>query len=134
MKNWILGYVVALGVMSVMDAIWLGLMVPRFYVPKMDALIADNPKWAAAVIFYLLYAAGILFFAILPSLTTNKSITAAALIGGAFGFFAYATYDLTNHATLKNWPLAITLVDLVWGTVVTSAVTVISVTILRKFF
>lgn len=134
MKNILISYLTSLTVMAVFDAIWLGTMVSRFYNPKLGTLIADTPKWMPAVLFYLLYAAGITFFVILPSLESNKSILTTLFIGAAFGFIAYATYDLTNHATLRNWPLAVTVVDLAWGTAVTGVVGALSVLIARKIF
>lgn len=90
------------------------------------------PNWSAAIIFYLLFIVGILIFAVLPNIDQpwQKSLIAGML----FGFFCYATYDLTNFATLKNWPLNITIIDMVWGTTLTGVVAVISHFIANKIF
>lgn len=83
--------------------------------------MADTVNWPAAIIFYLLFIVGIMIFAIYPGAEAN-SIKKAAVYGALFGFFTYATYDLTNLATLNNWSLTVTLVDIIWGTLLTAVV------------
>lgn len=101
------------------DSVWLTLTASRLYKPLLGDLLMDGFRPAPAILFYLIYIAGIIFFAIQPAFATGRWTT-AALYGAAFGFCAYATYDLTNQATLKNWPVAITVADLCWGTALTA--------------
>jgi uncharacterized membrane protein len=115
-----IAYIACLIVMGVLDFFWLTTMSPAVYRPDLGAVLADDPKMAAAVIFYLTYVAGILIFAVRPALADGEWRT-AALYGALFGFFAYATYDLTNFATLKVWTLRVTLLDMAWGTFLTGA-------------
>ncbi|MCX7865338.1 MAG: DUF2177 family protein [Novosphingobium sp.] len=102
-----------------LDALWLSQMVSRFYRPAIGHLLADKPNVSAAVAFYLLYVTGIVVLAVLPALERG-GLGKAAMLGALVGLLAYGTYDLTNHATLKDWPLRLTLVDMAWGTIVTS--------------
>lgn len=95
----------------VLDAAWLGTMGSRLYRPAIGHLMGGGVDWVAAVLFYVLYLAGLLGFALAPS----KNIGAAALRGALFGLVAYATYDLTNQATLRDWPWHVTVIDLCWG-------------------
>lgn len=88
-------------------------------------------NWAAALIFYLLFIVGLIVFVITPSLESNSWIK-ALILGALFGLITYATYDLTNLATIKNWPLVVTIVDLCWGTVLASAVSTISFLVAKK--
>lgn len=107
------------------DMLWLGVVAKDFYREKLGYLMADNVNWMAAVIFYLLYIGGILYFAIVPGLREGNWQT--ALIQGAlFGFFCYATYDLTNLATLRDWPISVVFVDICWGIVLTGGVAFLS--------
>jgi uncharacterized membrane protein len=103
------------------DAVWLGLVARTFYRKYIGFLMAPNPNWLAAIIFYLLFVVGILVLAVLPGLDAN-SLKTTLLRGALLGLIAYATYDLTNLATLKDWPLTVTVVDLIWGTVLSTAV------------
>ncbi len=116
----LLAYVGTGLVMGVLDAIWLTLMAPRLYQPAIGELLAPRPNMRAAVAFYLIYVFGIVFLAVLPALREGTAVRAATL-GAVFGLVAYATYDLTNQATLRVWPVHLTLVDLAWGTFVTTA-------------
>ena len=106
-------------VMVALDLIWLGGVASTAYQQGIGHLMADRPDVAVAVVFYVVYATGLTVFALVPHAAhagLGKTLTSAAL----FGFFAYATYDLTNLATLKNWPLELTLIDIAWGTVVSA--------------
>jgi uncharacterized membrane protein len=107
-------YALTVPVFFVIDILWLGVVAKGFYRKKLGFILSDNVNWAAAVIFYMIYIAGILFFSVRPALA-NNSWREAALLGALFGFFTYATYDLTNMATIKDWPMAIVLIDILWG-------------------
>ena len=124
-------YLIALPVFFGIDLIWLGLIARKFYQEQLGELMRVNVNWPAGIIFYLLFLVGLVFFAINPALE-KKSILSAALLGGLFGFFTYATYDLTNLATLKNWPLTITVVDIIWGIVLSTSVSVVTFFIASK--
>jgi len=113
------GWIASGFVFLILDAVWLSQMAPRLYRPAIGDMLADRPNFAAAAIFYLLYVTGILVLAVLPALEKG-SLAKAAALGAFVGLFAYGTYDLTNHATLKDWPARLTLVDMAWGTVLTS--------------
>lgn len=115
-----------------LDAVWLGTMVPRLYKPAMGDLVADPFQPVPAIAFYLIYAAGLAFFAIQPALVSGKWTT-ALISGAALGFVAYATYDLTNQATLRGWPVVITVVDLIWGTVASGLAATISYLALSRW-
>ncbi|MDQ1238128.1 MAG: hypothetical protein QG577_312 [Thermodesulfobacteriota bacterium] len=105
-------YVLTLIPFVVLDALWLGVVAPKFYKSQIGFILAKNPNWIAAVLFYLLYIAGMVVF------VTGRegTLLQAAMRGALFGLVCYATYDLTNLATLEGWPIAVTLVDLFWGT------------------
>jgi len=113
-------YLLTVPVFFAIDMVWLGFAARTFYRSHLGPLLRPNVNWAAAILFYLLYILGILIFATLPALE-DRSLPQAAVLGGLFGFFAYATYDLTNLATVARWPLAVTLVDLAWGAAVAAA-------------
>jgi uncharacterized membrane protein len=116
----IAAYLAALMGFVMLDACWLMLMGPRLYQPALGALMAAEVDWPAAALFYVVYAGGLLAFAVMPSIEAGR--TGVALRRGALmGFVAYATYDLTNQATLRGWPWAITLADLAWGVVVSGS-------------
>ncbi len=117
-------YLVTLGAFFLIDMVWLGLVARNFYRQQLGFLMKTNINWAVALIFYFLFVAGIVFFVVYPSIEKN-SWTYALLAGAFFGLVTYATYDLTNHATVKNWPLTVTLVDLVWGAVLSGTLSTI---------
>ena len=104
-------YVACLVVLLGLDAIWLTSMRQVLYEPAIGSLLADKPNFAAIVVFYLLYPMGVVFFAIAPA----DAWTQALLRGALFGLFAYATYDLTNQATLRLWSTRLTVLDMIWG-------------------
>lgn len=116
----IVAYVAAAVTALILDAIWLGLAVPRLYRPQIGHLLADQPNFVFAGLFYLIYVVGIVVFAVLPAADRGSWQTAVAL-GALLGLVAYGTYDFTNLATLRDWPLSLTLVDLAWGTFLTAA-------------
>jgi uncharacterized membrane protein len=102
-----------------LDALWLGVVAKSFYADSLGGLMADRPNFAVAGLFYALYILGIVIFVAGPALDSG-SCSRAAIRGALFGLFAYATYDLTNLATLRGWPVGLTLVDLAWGMAVTA--------------
>jgi uncharacterized membrane protein len=110
------GYLVALVTMVAIDLAWLGVMAPRFYKPVMGDIALPSFNLAPAIAFYLLYPVGLVIFAVAPALKSG-SVGTALIYGALFGFFTYATYDLTNQATLRNWTSQLTLLDVAWGTV-----------------
>lgn len=107
------------------DAVWLTTMAPKFYRKHMSGMLRKKPDFLAAVIFYLIYILGIIVFALSPALQEGSILYALGL-GGLLGFVMYATYDLTNQSTLKNWPKIVTVVDLAWGTFITATVTTLT--------
>ena len=114
-------YFLTIPVFFGIDMIWLGFVAKGFYRNNLGQLLRPDVNWTAALVFYLLYIGGILIFATMPALEKN-SLYQAVVLGGLFGFFAYATYDLTNLATLKDWPLNVVIVDIIWGIVLTASV------------
>ena len=124
-------YLIALPVFLAIDAVWLTVVAKNFYAKQIGYLMAKNPNLFAALIFYLIFIAGLVFFVITPALD-KKMWTHALLAGLFFGLVTYATYDLTNLATVKDWPLIITIVDLIWGTVLSSVVSGVAFFIASK--
>lgn len=118
-------YAIALPVFFAIDMIWLGLVAKNFYQKQIGYLMTPNVNWAAAIIFYLLFIVGLIVFVIEPALKI-QSWNHAVLYGALFGLITYATYDLTNLATLTNWPMMVTIVDLMWGTVLAASVSTIT--------
>jgi len=116
-------YVIAFTVFLGIDAVWLTLIAKNFYAKYIGYLMAKNPNLWVALIFYLIFIAGLVFFVITPALY-KKMWTHALLAGIFFGLVTYATYDLTNLATIKDWPLLVTIVDLIWGMFVSAVVSV----------
>ena len=117
-------YAVTLIAFFAIDMLWLGVVARGFYRKHLGFLMAPSPNWAAAIIFYLLFIGGILFFVLLPGLA-EKSLQATLVRAALYGLITYATYDLTNLATLKDWPLTMTIVDIVWGIVLSTSVSAI---------
>ena len=107
------------------DMLWLGFFARSFYKEKLGFILSDKVNWAAAVIFYLIYIGGILFFAVLPALR-EQSWTIALLNGAVLGALCYATYDLTNMATISQWPLIVVIVYIVWCIVLTGSVSLLT--------
>ena len=118
-------------VMAVFDGAWLLGVARGFYRTHLGFLMAERPNWAAAGAFYLLYAIGVTVFATQPGIDDGSAVT-AAWRGGLFGLVAYATYDLTNMATLRGWPTIVTIVDMAWGTVLSAAVAGIAAVVILQ--
>ena len=120
MMKYLIAYAATAFVFFAVDYIWLSQVARKFYYQRLEGLLLDQPNMAAAAAFYLIYIAGIVFFAVQPGLKSD-SILIALGYGALFGFFAYATYDMTNYATLKNWPIEVVVVDIAWGALLTGA-------------
>jgi len=114
-------YALTVPIFFAIDMVWLGYVAKGFYQQHLARFLSPNVNWSAALLFYLLYIAGILIFAVVPALEKD-AFGRAALLGGLFGFFTYATYDLTNLATLEDWPLKVVVVDIAWGVVLCAVV------------
>ena len=133
MAQFLTAYAITTVVFLGIDFVWLSKIAKRFYFDRLDGLLLEKPKMGAAVVFYAVYVVGIVFFAVAPALEDHSVLT--ALVHGAlFGFFAYATYDMTNYATLKNWSLTVSIVDVLWGTTLTGTASSIGYLGTRAFF
>jgi uncharacterized membrane protein len=130
-KRFLLVYAITLPIFFGIDLVWLGVVANAFYPRHLGHLLGDGVQWAPAVAFYLLYIGGIVFFAVKPAIEAGKP-GRAPVNGALLGLVAYATYDLTNQATMRDWPLIVTVVDLIWGTVLTGTVAVVSCLVSRR--
>lgn len=124
-------YAIALPVFFAIDMVWLGLVAKNFYRAQIGTLMKSDPNWAAAIIFYLIFIAGLVTFVISPAVEKN-SWAHALLFGAFFGLVCYATYDLTNLAVAKDWPLLVTIVDLAWGAALAASVSAITYFVANK--
>ncbi|MEI6529380.1 MAG: DUF2177 family protein [Candidatus Falkowbacteria bacterium] len=124
-------YLIALPVFLAIDMFWLGLVAKGFYAKQLGYLMKTNVSWVPAILFYLLFIVGLVVFVIIPALDKN-SWKEALVLGALFGLITYATYDLTNLATVKSWPLLVTCIDLLWGAVLSAAVSIITYLIATK--
>lgn len=120
--------------MVVIDGLWLGIMLNRFYAPNMGNLLSDSMAILPAVIFYFLYAIALNVFVVLPALRNNTGYLELFMLGLLFGMVTYGTYDLTNQATLKNWPWVLTVVDIAWGSCLAGVVSLISTYATKTFW
>lgn len=118
-------YLATLIAFFAIDMLWLGLVARSFYQKHLGFLLSPSTNWTAAVIFYLLFILGILVFVVLPGLE-DDSLKTTLIRAALYGLITYATYDLTNLATVKNWPVLLTVVDMAWGTVLSVAVSTVS--------
>lgn len=123
-------YLVSFVIFLVIDAVWLTLVAPKFYKSQIGHLMSDTPNLIAALIFYLIFIFGIVYFVLQPALET-RDFTKLIISAVLFGFITYATYDLTNLATLKDWPIKVTIVDLIWGTSLSSIVSILAYLVLK---
>lgn len=124
-------YAIAFPVFIALDMIWLGLVAKNFYQDQIGFLMKSEINWAAALVFYLLFVLGLVLFVIAPAIEKNSWVH-ALLFGALFGLVTYATYDLSNLATLKDWPLWVTVVDLAWGATLAASVSTASFFIARQ--
>ena len=123
MTFWIVSavYAIMLAAFLTLDLLWLGIAARGFYTRHLGRFFAEKVKWPAAFAFYFLFVAGLLIFAVAPAVALQSPLR-AALLGSLYGLFTYATYDLTNLATLKDWPIPIVVVDIGWGMVLSGLV------------
>jgi len=129
--NYLKEYGIAFITFFTIDLLWLGIVAKNLYNKHLGFILSSSPNWFAAIIFYLLYIAGVVFFVIDPAI--KKGSWKYALFAGIFfGFITYATYDLTNLATLKDWPINITIIDLIWGSTLGGSVSWITYSIITK--
>lgn len=128
MKQFLSAYIVAAIVFISCDAVWLSVMGPRLYKPLLQGLLSDTVRPTPAILFYLLYLTGIVVFAVLPSSRPFMALGRGAL----FGLIAYATYDLTNQATLRTWPAFLSVIDLSWGALITGIAALLAYIVCRK--
>jgi uncharacterized membrane protein len=117
--RFLVSYISTAVVFCLLDFAWLGLVAPTFYKSQLGALLLDKPNLWPALVFYALYVVGLVVFCVMPAID-GESWTKAAMLGALFGFCAYATYDLSNLATLKDWSTAVTVVDMGWGAIVSA--------------
>lgn len=126
MKTFLTAYVTSLLVMLPIDAVWLTLTGKRFYPSHIGHLLAEKPAFMPAVAFYLIYVLGLAVLVVIPAFNEARGYPETFLYGALLGLVAYGTYDLTNQATLKNWPSLVTLIDLAWGALLTGAVSALA--------
>lgn len=125
-------FLIAFVSLIVVDMVWIGGVAIGFYRSELGSLVADTVNWPAALLFYVFYSIALLIFVVGPALAAG-SVKKALTLGACFGFAAYMTYDLTNLATTRGWPLSITIVDLVWGTVLTAGISTLVYVLGKKF-
>ena len=125
-------YIATLAVFVLADMVWLSTMASRLYRPTLGDIALDGVNLPPAFAFYILYPVGLVIFAILPAVK-GESIFMALLYGALFGFFTYATYDLTNQATLRNWTLQLTLIDVAWGSALAAAAAAAGYSVANRF-
>ena len=133
MTRTVAAYVATLVVFLAIDSVWLTLTGDALYRPVLKDILLDGFRPVPAILFYLIYMAGLLRFAVLPGMASGNAVK-TALDGAAFGLTAYATYDLTNQATLKYWTTGLTLADLAWGTILSASAASIACWLMRKVF
>jgi uncharacterized membrane protein len=126
-------YGLAFVVFFAIDLIWLGIVAKNMYQKQIGHLLKADVNWVAAIVFYLLFIGGLVFFVLLPN-AVDSNVWKVLFTGAVFGFITYATYDLTNLATLKDWPIQITLIDLAWGTFLGASTSAIAYTLYNLIF
>lgn len=124
---------VAIVTFLLIDMVWLVLIARSLYQKELGFIMSPTVNWGAALVFYAIYICGLVFFVVQPAMA-QQSIQYAILAGAFFGLVCYATYDLTNLATLKDWPILITGIDLVWGASVSALTSAVTVWVATKFF
>ena len=132
LMQYLLAYFITAIIFLGIDFVWLGLVATKFYKSQIGVLMKDQPNLAVAAIFYLVYVVGLIIFAVAPALK-EESWQHALFFGALFGLFAYATYDFTNLATLKGWPVKVVVVDVLWGTTLSGIASLGGYLITRNF-
>lgn len=131
MTGYLTAYAIATILFLAIDAIWLGIVAKNFYATQLGDLMADNIRFGVAAAFYAVYTIGIIVFAIKPGMNADSWLMVAGY-SALFGFLAYGTYDFTNLATIRDWPVIVSVVDIVWGTTITTVTGVVTYFILKK--
>ena len=126
-------YLISFVVFFAVDLLWLGIIAKKLYQKEIGHLLKTDVNWIAAVVFYLLFIGGLVVFVLMPAVDAG-SLSKAILLGALFGFITYATYDLTNLATMKDWPLKITFIDLAWGTILGTSTSTITYLLYNLIF
>jgi len=130
--SYAIAYLVATAIFLLIDAIWLGVIAKNFYANQLGCFMADDIRFGVAAAFYAVYTIGIIVFAIKPGMNADSLLMVAGY-SALFGFLAYGTYDFTNLATIKDWPVIVSVVDIIWGTIITTVTGVATYLILKKF-
>lgn len=133
MKQFIYSTIICLALLLIMDFAWLSIMAQRFYKPYLGHIFTKDFNYLVAFVFYTLYAFGISYLLVVPTLNFNISQRELLMNGFVLGLVTYGAYDLTNQATIKDWPLAVTCVDMLWGGVLTSVATSATHSLLYSF-
>lgn len=124
-------YLIATGIFFAIDMVWLGVIAKNLYAKYLGYLMSPNINWLAAIIFYLLFIVGLVVFVISPGLASGSLVKTAGL-AALFGLVTYATYDLTNLATIRDWPILITIIDLIWGATLSTLVAIFTFLLAQK--
>ena len=132
MKRFLKNYILTLVPFVILDAIWLGTVAPGFYRSQIGYIMAEEPNWLAAIIFYIIFIVGLVVFVTQPAIERKKHLSESLSRAALFGLVTYATYDLTNLATLEGWPLLVTVVDLCWGVLLCTLTTLGAVLLGRQ--
>jgi uncharacterized membrane protein len=132
MRKALIAFAVLAIAFLVIDSVWLGIIAVDFYKATIGHLLAPQPDFVAAAFFYVIYLGGVVHFVVLPAVA-DGNVMKATRQGALFGLVAYATYDLTNMATMRDWPLSVTLADLAWGAFITAASSTISAWAAKRF-
>ncbi len=119
-------YFIALFIFLIIDALWLGVVARNLYKKEIGFLMKKNINWVAAIVFYLLFILGLTVFVIEPVIVRDGQFLNSLTLGSLFGLVSYATYDLTNLATIKKWPIKVTIIDLAWGSFIGGIVSIIT--------
>jgi len=133
MHTTIVLYLISVPILMVGDLLWLGFIAKDFYQGNLRHLLAPEPNLGAALFFYIVFPLGLTFFATLPGFESGSLFRTFAL-GALFGFFTYMTYNLTNIATLRDWPLHVSIADMLWGTAICGVVSMAAVLLYKIFF
>jgi len=126
-------YAISIVIFFAIDLLWLGIIAKNIYQKYIGELLKPDVNWVAAILFYLLFIGGLVIFVLMPAVDAGSWVK-ALLLGALFGFITYATYDLTNLATLKGWPIQITIIDLIWGTFLGASTSTLSYLVYKLIF
>ena len=131
MTDFLIKLLVAGGIMGIIDALWLSVVANRFFKSQLGPMLLEKPNMISAIIFYVIFVVGVVVLAVLPAVQAGDWKVALGL-GALLGLVTYATYDLTNHATLKGFPLTVVVVDIIWGVVLTAAVATLTYLVVTR--